>query len=384
MVHPAVLRSGIRIASLDAWRGLAALMVLALHAAVVAPHPEFRDAVLYRYVALGNYGVHIFFVVSGLCVAQAALRALDKPAPLAAFVAARIRRIYPPYLVVSALAVALSALGAWLVARNMLPSSSMGAERLFTRPPLDYACSALLLQRVCHVRPFLPVFWTLCYEAAFYALVAGALCAAVSLRRDRLVLDLCHGLTIGCSVALLAMPAVVPYPFDLWPAFGFGVIVLDILTLGRRLAYGVLLATVALQSAYAWDHFGGGVDYGPVVGAGVVASIAFALFLIAINPVDATVARSPPVRLLACVGVFSYSLYVLHWPVIAVVEQVARALHMTSTGACWLAETAAAIVAARVFYGIVERPSLTRRRMRIDLEATATLTARRFTWRRSA
>ncbi len=366
-----MLRSGIRIASLDAWRGLAALMVLTLHAGLIAPHPEFRDATLYRYVAFGNYGVQVFFVVSGLCVAQAALRALDKPAPLAAFVAARIRRIYPPYLVVSALGVLVSAAGAYLVARNMLPGSVMGAERLFARPPLDYACSALLLQRVCHVRPLLPVFWTLCYEAAFYALVAGSLFVAMTLRRDRLVLDLCHVLTIGCSLALLATPAAVPYPFDFWPAFGLGVLVLDILMLGRRLAYGVLLATVALQSAYAWSHFEGSGDYGPVAGIRVAASIGFALFLIVINPIDKTVARSLPVRLLAYVGMFSYSLYVLHWLVVAVAEQVVKASHVTSTSVYWLVEIGAALVAARVFYEIVERPFLTRRRARIDLEATA-------------
>ena len=375
-MQPANFRSGIRIASLDAWRGLAVLMVLALHTALpgmTGPYPELQEQLLYRHVTIGNYGVQIFFVVSGLCVAQAALRALNQPNPLAAFAWARFRRIYPPYLVASVLGVLVSATAATLVARNVLPSSSMASERLFARPTLDYACAALLLQRVCHVEPLSPIFWSLCYEAAFYVLVAAALLAALRFRRDRLIYDLCHGLTLGCSLAVLVAPDAVPYPFDLWPEFGLGVVVLDVLTLRRPLGYGMLLATAALQAAYAWAHFSSSYTFKIDTGMATVIAVGFGLLLVAINPVDERFARLLPVRAFAYVGTFSYSLYLFHWLVVGLVAQVIGKLHLISAGTYWasaLAQSLTAIIAARVLYAMVERPFLSRRRKQIDVAAT--------------
>ena len=375
-MQPSAIRSGIRIASLDAWRGLAVLMVLGLHTALpgmTGPYPELQSQPLYRHVTLGNYGVQIFFVVSGLCVAQAALRALNQPNPLATFASARVRRIYPPYLLASVLGVLVSATAAYLVARNMLPSSSMASERLFARPPLDYACAALLLQRVCHVEPLSPIFWSLCYEAAFYVLVAAALLAAMRFRRDRLVFDLCHGMTLGCSLAVLAAPDAVPYPFDLWPEFGLGVVVLDALTLRRPLAYGMLLATVALQGAYAWVHFSSSYTFRVDTGMATIVALVFGLLLVALNPVDEKLARLLPVRVFAYVGVFSYSLYLFHWLVIGLVAQVINKLHLISAGTYWmsaLAQSIVAIMVARLLYMVAERPFLSRRRLQIDLKAT--------------
>lgn len=375
--NPYLLQSGVRIASLDAWRGLAAMMVVTLHAtepALIGPYPELQNERLYRFVGFGNYGVQIFFVVSGFCVAQAAIRAFNKPAPLAAFVKARLLRIYPPYVIVSMLGVLMSALAAYLVTQKILPNSSIGAEALFARPIFDYACSALLLQRACHVVPLVPAFWTLCYEAAFYALVAATQLAAVTFRRDRLVLDLCHGLTLVCSVAMLVAPDMVPYPFDLWPEFGLGVLALDILTLRRPMAYGVLLATVLLQAAYASTHFRGGADYKAVPGIAAIVSIAFCLFLIGIKPIDDRIARFLPIRLFAYVGVFSYSLYLLHSLIIGPVAQIIKILHIASASTYWisaLAQISSAVLAARLFYAMAERPFLTRRRTQINLEAIA-------------
>lgn len=376
-MHQSALRSGIRIASLDAWRGLAALLVVILHTALffgLSPDPKSNFAL--RHIGLGNYGVQIFFVVSGLCVAQAALRALNKPTPVAAFVGARARRIYPPYAIASVLSVLMSALGAWLVARNILPSSVIGAERLFAWPAADYVCSALLLQRVCHIEPLMPVFWTLCYEAAFYGLVAGALAAAVTFRRDRLILELCHALTLASSAALLMAPGWVAYPFDLWPEFGLGVLVLDILTLHRRIAFCVLLATVAMQTAYALPRFGAGPSYQPTPGMQAATAIIFCLLLLAMHPFDDRIARFRPVRLLSSVGVYSYSLYLSHWLTMGPVAQMFKRLHLIFAGSYWmsaLGQVAVALLVAKLFYLVAERPFVTGRRRQIDRAATTSV-----------
>jgi peptidoglycan/LPS O-acetylase OafA/YrhL len=381
-MHSVDLRRGIRVASLDAWRGLAALMVVAMHSAtpvLINSYPELRDTLVYRHVVWGNYGVQIFFVISGLCVAQAALRVLNKPTPLTDFLRSRIRRIYPPYAIVSVLSVLASAAAAYLVAHNVLPHSTMASDRLFARPLWDYACSGLLLQEVCHISPLVPVFWSLCYEAAFYVLVALTLLAALACNRDRLVLDVCHGITLACCAALLLAPGAVPYPFDLWPEFGLGVLALEVLTLRRSRGYWLLLATVLLQGVYGAIHLNDPtVFYKPNSGEQAIAATAFACFLVAINPIDDRIARWWPVRLLAYVGVFSYSLYLLHWLVIGVVAQIMKRLGVASADTYWisaLSQTAVAVLAARVFYIAGEKPFLTRRRKTIDIEATATTAA---------
>ena len=114
-----------------------------------------------------------------------------------------------------------------------------------------------MLQHVSHVKPLLAVFWSLCYEAAFYVLVAATLLAAVACRRVLLVLDLCHALTILCSLALIAVPNHIPFPLDLWPQFGLGAIVLDMMLVRRPAGIYVLFSTFLLQGIYAFEHLTG-------------------------------------------------------------------------------------------------------------------------------
>jgi peptidoglycan/LPS O-acetylase OafA/YrhL len=356
--------NGIRIVCLDAWRGLAALMVVLVHVigpALLGPYPQLRNKLLYRSVTFGNYGVQIFFVVSGLCVVQAALKSLERPAPVAGFLLARVRRIYPPYMIVSVLAVAMSGTAAYLVGKNILPGSSIAAERLFARPAIDYASSVFMLQRVFHVTPLLPVFWTLCYEVAFYGLVAATLLAAVGFRRRLLVLDLCHAITIASSIALLVSPDHVPFPLDLWPEFGLGVIALDILMLRRAAGLYVLASTLVLQGIYAWKHFNDGVEYKGSLGTAALVAMVFCLSLLAARRFDTAIAGWPPVRLLGYIGGFSYSLYLSHWLVIGVVSQLMKKIYAINADTYWisaLVQVIAAVAVSRVFYTMAEQPFL--------------------------
>lgn len=361
------LQCGVRIACLDAWRGLAALMVVLVHVigpALLGPYPELQKKSIYRSVTFGNYGVQIFFVVSGLCVVQAAMKAFERPVPVMGFLLARIRRIYPAYIIISILAVAMSGTAAYLVSRHMLPGSSLAAERLFDRPMVDYASSVFLLQRVFHVSPLLPVFWTLCYEVAFYGLVAGTLLAAVAFRRKLLVLDLCHGLTLISSLALTFVPNHVPFPLDLWPEFGLGVIALDILMQHRTAGYYVLSGAVVLQGAYAWRHLSDGGKYTGTAGMAALIAVLFCLSLLAFHRFDRAIAGWAPVRLLSFIGGFSYSLYLSHWLVIGLVSQMVKRVYALSAETYWVSATVqvlAAVVLSRLFYALAEQPFLQRR-----------------------
>src|SRR5260221_12923885 len=82
-----------RFIPLDAWRGVACLMVLAWHTGACVRWPPLA---LY-----GNTGVDLFFVLSGYLLFQPFMKAIAAGSPmppLGNFYLRRFLRIYPPYL----------------------------------------------------------------------------------------------------------------------------------------------------------------------------------------------------------------------------------------------------------------------------------------------
>ena len=105
-----------RLVTIDLWRGLAALAVLAVH----APHHDYsgwRDNWLFPLAELADYGylgVPVFVVISGFCIhRRAALRAAagepGRPG-WGRFWKRRFWRLYPTYLAAIVLSLALAPL----------------------------------------------------------------------------------------------------------------------------------------------------------------------------------------------------------------------------------------------------------------------------------
>jgi peptidoglycan/LPS O-acetylase OafA/YrhL len=92
-----------RLDSLDGARGLLALYVLFSHVAPFAVLPDW----LGRALSHGGAAVDVFFVLSGLVITQSLLHAGGRVAP---FLVSRVARIFPVFLVVFAVAVAVEPL----------------------------------------------------------------------------------------------------------------------------------------------------------------------------------------------------------------------------------------------------------------------------------
>lgn len=153
---PAGSRAGAGLANIQILRGLAAGTVLLHHAAVYAqilrgadrPFPAF-DAMM------GLWGVAVFFAISGSLMAGLVMR--DRPL---VFLAHRISRIFPTYLVVVALfATLFAALG--LSFGGLAPLSLS----LAPAGPRSYA---------------LNVEWTLVFETSFYVGLFLLACAGLA------------------------------------------------------------------------------------------------------------------------------------------------------------------------------------------------------------
>ena len=109
------------------------------------------------------------------------------------FLRARVRRIYPPYYFASALTVDATLAAGVLVSRGVLGSSHLADVRVFHRGALYYLSALTLTQIPLRQELLLTVFWSLCYEVAFYLVVAVALASTL---RDHRATRWLHSLNL--------------------------------------------------------------------------------------------------------------------------------------------------------------------------------------------
>lgn len=158
---------------MEGLRGLAVFLVFLVHfATLVEPwirkHPAlhaFADGVH----EMGNTGVDLFFVLSGYLIYGSLIA---RAQPFTAFMARRIRRIYPAFTAVFVTYIGLSLL---FPAENKIPSPAADALWYLVQ-------NFLLLPGMLPIEPMITVAWSLSYEMFFYLVMPG-LIALLSLRR---------------------------------------------------------------------------------------------------------------------------------------------------------------------------------------------------------
>ncbi len=173
-----------RYASLDHWRGLACLSVIAFHATLFGyHHGEKTDGWADLAVAVTArlwIGVPFFFVISGYCIAATADASRRRQSSVGDYFIRRLRRIVPPYWVCLALTVGTAVALAWLGRPDLL-SQGLGSLEGIPLPtaltPGQWAGNLTLSETWrpnlagAPANPVLAQMWTLCYEEQFYAVV---------------------------------------------------------------------------------------------------------------------------------------------------------------------------------------------------------------------
>lgn len=139
-------------------RGAAALLVVLQHSIVYACQTAAIPFEPYLKVGFGQWGVMLFFCISGFVIA------LNRRVPAGKFLARRVLRIYPPFLVACLISIALL--------------SVVGLDAR-----LDLLTAALVPVTKFNDSLHIP-YWTLIFEIAFYVLAAVAFMARPS---DRLL-----------------------------------------------------------------------------------------------------------------------------------------------------------------------------------------------------
>lgn len=337
-----------RYRSLDAWRGVAALWVVTFHTFASYTnetyddyHPAVGSAWLLGHQ--GWMGVHIFFAVSGYCIAASVASGLSKGRSPAIFMRDRVLRIYPAYWAALVFLAVVSAATAPFIGRSPLSAlpQSFGS----------FLSDLALVQPFFGNDFFLLVSWSLAYEVCFYVMCAIAM---VLLAAGVPVVAV---LGVGMLLAVYGtLPMGAPFPLNLWAEFFFGSLAFVCLLAksrgdrrGAYLAAGALLLLlllgVATRSSHGLVHF-------------LMAAVT-ALGIILLSPLDDRLAGARWLKPLLFLGVISYSLYLVHIVVVSKLMNFSK--RFVAVDSLWvfatvLVATLAAIACAALFYRLIEAP----------------------------
>lgn len=320
--------SGIRVVELDALRGLAALAVVAFH--YTTQYGELyghRGAAPFSF-GFGNYGVHLFFLISGFVI----FMTLERTRTALDFVVSRFSRLFPAYW------------AAILVSAAVIYTIGMPSQQL---PWQDVVLDFTMIQDILGGRHLDGSYWTLEVELFFYAqmlfwFVAGQLKRIRWVIVGWLVLAIAYGLAtkfgrhFSYTVRELLILRHIPF-------FALGILFYRLRTypLERRID-GALIGLCLVAIAIAYE---------PVYA--IVAIGCTAIFILFVTD-RLTWLRAAP---FAFLGTISYSLYLLHQAIgFSLIWQFEKA----GLGASAAAFSAAVLVIglAVLLTFLVERPAM--------------------------
>jgi len=330
-----------KVQFLEVGRGLAAVLVVLDHASTHAfdfySHHPFSKLFFFGYAA-----VNFFFVLSGFIIFHVHSDHIGRKEYLGPFLTKRIIRIYPAYLVIS-----LGLIAGYILFPNM------SADGFDLSPP-KVIFGLLLIPYVD--QPPLNVAWTLIHEMFFYVLFSV------------LIIKKNLGWVIMClwGVAILfshVQNLELGFPFDF---------IFSIQNIGFLL--GILVAKICqkVQKNYNYYFYFGcfvffGVGIGEMVGPIFVRlentllySLASAMIIFGAYSLH----RFSKIKihsLLLLVGSASYSIYLIHNPVLSILHRVVQwtgAAQIMHPDIVFLIICSLCVLSGILFFMIFERPAL--------------------------
>ncbi len=303
--------------SLDGLRAIAVTLVVLFHAGATSGLPGLFPG--------GFIGVSVFFTISGFLVTSILLREsrAGGSVDFGRFWARRVKRLWPASLTVVTLAVVLAS-AYW---SGMQPSDAIAGVFGYTNWHVIWSGEDQLLRTI--VGPLGP-YWSLAIEEQFYVLLTVAF--LVCLRTRRPVRSLAIVVGAGWLGSLLAQLLITGPQYRLE---------FSTVTRGSEILAGCGLAVllhVRPGTAERFRHPAGVIgpvalaiviviaatnDYDPPWllhgGYSALSLVSSALVLSLLVPGRLTTALAW--RPLAAIGVASYSIYLVHWPMILILTE---------------------------------------------------------------
>jgi peptidoglycan/LPS O-acetylase OafA/YrhL len=317
-----------RLAGLDGLRGLAALYVVVYHVSLRA-FPGYPDAGAPFWVGWFSYGqfaVLVFIVLSGFSVALSPARAGWRLDGIAAYARRRARRILPAYWAALAFSLAV----AWLV----VPQPRSGVPDL-----MSVLVNGLLVQNIVGAPSPNTAFWSIAVEVQLYILLPVLL---LMIRR-RGALAMVATVTLVVAVVGIVGPHVARLDTfvtesapELAALFALGIVSAGIVAAGTRMSWPwpwlALVAAAPVFATIVWQ--GSAWTLGHLYWVDLALAPAIACLLVSLaTGRPASLVRLLDARPIRGLGNSSYSLYLTHAPIIAIVYEliVARLFHPGAT-----------------------------------------------------
>lgn len=309
-------------------RAVAAIMVCLYHSAFLLSK-NFPQAT--AMLDIGQEGVYVFFVISGMVMPWSLEKIRYRLSDFFAFMGKRIVRLHPP-MVLSACLVAFSSWG-------FLSSGAHNPWKLL-------AASATLSAPLLNVPWVNDVYWTLFVEMQYYIYIALAFPLLNS--NSRII----RSATVASLLALSFISL-------LWQGHAVK------LTLAFHLPIflmGFYLYLIYKRKINEMEFWLGLIACSSVCAymTGVLHGVGFRITLVAAATSIIIKSTSNGMTWLSKIGEVSYSLYLIHWPIISSVVYFTWG----KLDAPWASASAfafiqiTAIIAAFLFYRVIEKPAL--------------------------
>lgn len=331
-----------KLVSIQWLRGAAAVAVVWFHAMFLVSNNGLQAyQVEYGDIRqIGAVGVDVFFVISGFIVSISATRARS----VRAFIGNRFWRIWPLYAIATLLYL--------LVRPDRLDPGALALSLLFVQP-LGSATTV----------PTLPPGWTLLFEAAFYAVIALALCwRSARPLHERIAIAIVLLVLLGSAYGFSRPLNIVGNPIML--EFLLGVLIGRVWASGYRLPAWLATAMFAAGTFFILRDAMHGMYWDWKAESTLDASLSWQRFrtwgLYAGLIVCSAALRAPVPqgtgKLMTLLGDASYSIYLFHMHVLDLLVHRLDLFGTLSPDAIILAATACATLVGVLVHRVLERP----------------------------
>ena len=338
---------------IEGLRGLAVSLVVAAHAGLKIPGAAL--------------GPDIFFALSGYLIVGILLRRLEAGNGIGFrdFYARRIRRIAPALAATILLTVAVVAL--LNDPTTLARTAKDGAAALAGAANISFGLQAVDYFGSTEPSPLLPL-WSIGVEEQFYLLVPLLLGIAWTLGRRRGILITLATIALGSTIAAALLTPVEPiWAYYLLPTRAYGLAAGGLLALleTRLLASNSIrripLAPIGLAIIVALTIFLPGEQgypglAGPLSGLASAALVGGMATIGLRGTVSATGGRAMralfSVLPLRAIGRISYSLYLVHWPILTLPTYFGVAMTPNKT----ILAVVAGVLVASLMYRFIEQP----------------------------
>ncbi|MEH2197159.1 acyltransferase family protein [Nostoc sp.] len=333
--------------TLDHWRGIAALWVMIFHGfGTTFNKPLHPLAELVKLVAApGWLGVHLFFVISGYCIAANLYKLSFEDGSLWTFIKNRFWRLMPTYWLALIMTIILNLISSPFNKTNLLDSFPSSLQ--------SWLGNLLLIQPYLNVPFYVVVYWSLVVELGFYIIIASLLAIRTSINQNFALF-----IAISLGLASVFIPADPRLGLlNYWGEFLCGSLVFIALWASNR--NHIYQRNLCLILIILLGSLGEYMNVTHNQQNQILFSSIFSIIIYFLYKLDKHIDSLYFIQWLKFTGVMSYSLYLLHVPFQGrVINLGSRFIPLDSPMMLLLQifGWAVAISVSFMFYRLIEKP----------------------------